>query len=88
MKSLECSRCSMNVYSPAWLVPYSGPGEMRWVVALLGAPGHSGAQPGNLTQGKEGACSQSNPPHLSCSQGRLPGRGSMSCAFIAEVSLS
>lgn len=47
-----------------------------WLVPLLAAAGHSGAQPGNLTQGGTQS-SLSSSPHLIClsGPGRPPGRG-------------
>lgn len=83
MKFLEHSRCSIDVYAPAWVVTWR---NEVWVVALLGAAGHSGAQPSNLTQGGGVDCSQPNPPYLTRQSSQ--GRSNTSYVFVVKASLS
>lgn len=85
MKFLEHSRCSIDVYAPAWVVTWR---NEVWVVALLGAAGHSGAQPSNLTQGGGGDCSPPNPPYLYLTRLSSQGRSNSSYVFVVKASLS
>lgn len=85
------------MFAPQWAVPYSGPGGMRLYQkegslssSSARAAGYSGAQTGNLTQGRGGSCSIPNPPHLTSlhTQEGLPGRGNMGHDLVLIISLS
>ena len=85
------------MFVPQWAVPYSGPGGMRLSrkggslsSGSAGVAGYSGAQTGDLTQGRGGSCSIPNPPHLTSlhSPEGLSGRGNMSHDLVLIISLS